>query len=77
MSEVKNLWEEIGNKCLQHANKMLEGETVPTAATAETVRTLVETAISIDVLNLRWIEKSRSGERVSQGQPWGRLRGGN
>lgn len=63
MSE-KNLWEEVGDKCLQRANELLDDKTVSAAATAETVRSLVETAISIDLLNLRRIQQNRYGARV-------------
>ena len=54
MPESKNLWEQIGNECLSKALNLLKSETAPTAATAETVGRLVETAIAIDSLNLRW-----------------------
>lgn len=56
----ENLWERVGNKCLSRALALLESETVPTAATAETVRALVGAAVSIDALNLRW-EQQKSG----------------
>ena len=60
MEEV-NLWAEVGNECLQKALSLLQKETVPTAGTVETVKNLVETAISIDMLNLQWTNKSQSG----------------
>lgn len=63
MVEREDLWTKVGNKCLTHAAVLLESETAPTEATAETVKTLVETAISIDMLNLRW-EQHRKGRAV-------------
>lgn len=53
-NEVRDLWTEVGNKCLQRASELLDDKTAPAAATAETVRCLVETAISMDMLNLLW-----------------------
>ena len=47
------LWEQMRNKCLEAASLALESETAPTAATVETVRGLVETAISIDLREKR------------------------
>ena len=69
MDKAVNLWEQVGNKCLKAALFALEKETIPTAATVETVRGLVETAISIDMLNLQWAQKSRYGAAVFRGQP--------
>lgn len=54
MPESNNLWEQVGNECLSKALNLLKSETAPTAATAEAVGRLVETAVSIDVLNRRW-----------------------
>ncbi len=51
MEEKTSLWVQVCKKCLSHALTLLESETVPTAVTAETVKTLVETAVSIDTLN--------------------------
>lgn len=59
--QITDLWAEVGNKCLSKATALIDSETVPTAATVETVKGLVETAISIDLLNLRWAEQSRYG----------------
>lgn len=59
-----NLWEQVGNRCLKSALAALEKETVPTAATVETVRGLIGTAISIDMLNLRWSVQNRCGAAV-------------
>ena len=52
-NEVRDLWTEVGNKCLQRASELLDDKTASAAATAETVKCLVETAISMDMLNLR------------------------
>ena len=60
-NEVRALWTEVGNKCLQRASELLDDKTASAAATAETVKCLVETAISMDMLNLRWAEKTRYG----------------
>ena len=75
--ENNNLWEKIGNACLERAQALLESETVSTAATAETVKTLVDVAISIDLLNLRRKEQSRYGARVFPGQPFSQQAEGN
>ena len=64
----ENLWFRVGNQCLSKAATLLDEETVPTAATAETVRELVETAISIDKLNLLWEVQSQSDTRASLDQ---------
>ena len=49
-----NLWAEVGEECLTKAADLLKKGTTPTAATVEVVKGLVEIAISIDDLNLRW-----------------------
>ncbi len=64
---MENTWEQVGNKCLNLANSLLDSETVPTAATVETVGKLVSIAIAIDTLNLQWAVKTRYGERASAG----------
>lgn len=68
----ENLWEKVGNQCLARAITVLERETVPTAATVETVKTLVDVAISIDSLNLCWAQQNRSAVAVSPGQSFSR-----
>lgn len=68
MPTEKDLWTEVGNKCLQRASELLDDKTAPAAATAETVKVLVETAISMDMLNLHWSAKSRSAERAFRGR---------
>lgn len=60
MDKERNLWNEVGNKCLRRASELLDSETTPTAATAEVVKSLVETAVSMDLLNLRWAIQNRS-----------------
>lgn len=60
MDNRKDLWNEVGNKCLRRASELLDSETTPTVATAEVVKSLVETAISMDMLNLRWAIQNRS-----------------
>ena len=69
MAEQRNLWVEVGNKCLRRASELLDSETTPTAATAEVVKSLVETAISMDLLNLRWAIQNRSGAAVFRDRP--------
>lgn len=61
MDKERNLWNEVGNKCLRRALELLDSETTPTVATAEVVKSLVETAVSMDLLNLRWAIQNRSG----------------
>lgn len=68
MPTEKDLWTEVGNKCLRRASELLDDKTAPAAATAETVKVLVETAISMDMLNLHWAAQSRSAERVLRGR---------
>lgn len=68
MEEKENLWEKVGNRCLEHALKLLESETAPTIEAAGAIRTLVETAIDIDELNLRQSDQSRFYASVCQGQ---------
>ena len=45
-------------KCLQQAENLLDKEAVPTAATVETVRGLVDTAIEIDEFAYGLIEET-------------------
>ena len=75
--EKENLWEKVGNKCLKQAEKLLDSETAPTAATVGAVKGLVETAISIDMLNLHWAEQNRCGAAAFPGRPSGRKEEGN
>lgn len=46
MTEEINLWEKVGTGCLNKALELLEDETAPTAATVETVKRLMEAAVS-------------------------------
>lgn len=57
---VDSMWESVRNKCLDKAGVVLDSETVPTAATVETVKALVEAAGLIELLNLRRQEQNRS-----------------
>lgn len=68
--QLENLWEKVGNELLTKALALLESETVPTAATAETVKILVDAVVSIDELNRRWESgtRSSSGERAFLGR---------
>lgn len=66
---MNNLWEQIGNKCLICAIHMLENEPTPTMATSEIVKLLVETAVSVDNLNLRWAQQTQSCAAVFRDQP--------
>lgn len=70
MTEYENsFWYKVGNKCLEHAQSLFERETVPTAAAVETVKELVNIAIAIDVLNLRWAaEKNQFGAAAYPGR---------
>lgn len=68
MDEKINLWEQVGNECLSKALNLLKSETAPTAATADAVSRLVETAVSIDELSLCWAEQNRSCAAASLGQ---------
>lgn len=69
MDKERNLWNEVGNKCLRRASELLDSETTPTVAAAEVVKSLVETAVSMDLLNLRWAIQNRSGAAVFRGRP--------
>lgn len=46
--EPKNLWFEVGNKCLERALELLNSETATTAETVATVKGLVDTAVELD-----------------------------
>lgn len=67
---MENLWEAIGNKCLQKANEMLNDKTAPVAGTIEAVKELVGIAISIDMLTLRWAEQTRFYASGRSDQPF-------
>lgn len=65
--ERVNLWEQTGNKCLECALELLNSKTALDMDKARTVGKLVETAISIDTLNLRWAEQNRYAGAVFRG----------
>lgn len=50
----KNLWELVGNMCLEKALTILKKENHLDVETTKVVRNLVEVAILIDSLNLQW-----------------------
>lgn len=52
---------QVGNLCLEKAKKLLEKDTVPAEETVETVGKLVDVAIALDELNLRWAAQNRYG----------------
>lgn len=66
--QVINLWEQVGNECLRQATDLLKKETTLTEATVKVVRELVEMAISIDTLNLRWVVENPSGTQAYVGR---------
>ena len=70
MPNYESKWHEAGELCLDNAIALLKDETAPAAVTAEAVKTLIEAAVSIDLLNLRWEEQSRCGAAVFRGQPF-------
>ncbi|MCI9402226.1 MAG: hypothetical protein HFF04_00945 [Oscillospiraceae bacterium] len=59
-NKENNLWVEVGNACLKKALALLNEETAPTAATAETVALLVKTALQLDEADYRWQIASQS-----------------
>lgn len=59
MTEHENLWEQVGNKCLEHALAILDNETALDIDKTKAVSGLVSTAVLIDLLNLRWAEQNR------------------
>lgn len=73
---MEDLWTKIGSRCLELADKSLD-EAVPTAATVETVKRLVDIAISIDALNLRWATQTRCGASVFPDQAFSRPKAKN
>ena len=73
----KNLWQDVGNRCLALADELLKQETAPTAETVGTVRGLVEIAVMLDQEDLRWAAQSRSCAAVFRGRPSERPTGEN
>lgn len=49
-----NLWLEVGNKCLKRASELLDDKTASITETSAAVKQLVEAAVMMDDLNLRW-----------------------
>lgn len=73
----KNLWEQVGNKCLNKADEILQTQTVLNSEQVKTVRELVDTAIAIDLLNLRWDQQNRFGAAAFRDQPFSRPKAKN
>ena len=63
-----NLWEAVGNGCLQQALQLLDTKEIPTAETVGMIEGLVQIAIAIDGLNLRWAEQNRWQSSLAAGQ---------
>ena len=61
-TEAGNLWEQVESDCLLKAKALLKSETVPTEATVKMVRSLVEAAVLIDDLDLRWKQHEHPAE---------------
>lgn len=66
--DSRNLWALVGTQCITQALTMLDREAVPTAATVETARKLVDIAIAIEMLNLHWAQQSRYGAAGHSGR---------
>ena len=63
----RNLWELVGNACLEKALTILNKENHPDVEITRVVQNLVETAISIDTLNLQWQSQNQSCVGAYQG----------
>ncbi len=70
MEDKQSLWEAVGNQCLSMALALLKADATPTASTVEAVKALVDTAISIDMLNLHWANQTRYGAAGRSGRPF-------
>ena len=57
-----SLWEQVESDCLLKAKALLKSETVPTEATVKMVRSLVEAAVLVDDLDLRWKQHEHPAE---------------
>ncbi len=57
----KSLWDKVCNNCLDKADKILQTKTVLNAEEVRTVKELVDIAIAIDMLDLRWAEQTQFG----------------
>ena len=69
MSNAVDLWLEVGNKCLKRASELLDNEAAPITETSAAVKRLVEAAVMMDDLNLRWAIQNRSGAAVFRDRP--------
>lgn len=69
MGEKINLWEDVGNKCLERAKELLNDKKSLTEENSKIIYNLVSSAMAIDSLNLQWEMRNRYGERVLRGQP--------
>ena len=68
MGEAKNIWFEVGNKCLKRASELLDSKDGSSFKNIQDAKTLVEIAIAIDDLNLRWATQTRYGGAAFQGR---------
>lgn len=67
-TKLINLWEAVGNGCLRQALQLLETKEISTAETVGMIERLVQIAIAIDGLNLRWAEQNRWQSSLAAGQ---------
>lgn len=67
MCRLENLWEQVGNACLNRANEILKTKTVLSSKQVRTVKELVDIAINIDSLNLHWAGQNRFDAAVVRG----------
>lgn len=72
-----NLWEKVGNRCLQRANSELENMEHLTEDGVGLVQKLVSIAIAIDQLNLQWAVQNRYGAAAYRGPVSVRTKGEN
>lgn len=60
-----NLWFEVGNKCLRHASELLDVKTASIDVTdIETVKGLVDIAVTMALFDLQYSDQSRSQSPV-------------
>lgn len=74
---MPNKWEEIAEGCLDGAIALLKNEIAPDAATAEAIRNLTETAITVDLHLLRIDRQTRCDAAVYSRQTLERRAKGN
>ena len=72
-----DLWENVGNQCLQLASAKLENMDQLTDENVGLVQKLVSIAITIDQLNLQWAAQTRFGGAVFRGPALESTREGN